>query len=360
MSMFFTIAVIILVYLIIFQIAKASEYVSVIKGEERSKREQNKINGFFMIAFLIAGLIGVYMCNKALYPKTLFAHPSASTQGDRVDSMLWVTIAITGSVFFITQILLFWFGYKYQQSEKRKAYYFLHNNKLELIWTAVPAIAMTVLVVVGLRNWYSFTGTAPKNAMQIEITGKQFGWIFRYPGADNVFGKRYYKLIDDANSNSLGQDWNDKTNFDDVVTQGTVYLVKGKPVNFRISSRDVIHDVGLPQFRLKMDAVPGTPTSLWLTPKYTTKEMKEITGNPDFQYELACDQLCGNGHYSMRGIIEVVTQEEFDVWMAQQKPNYYAAFPDKDPSNKKPQLLQTDSTKTTAAANSAGVAKTKM
>ena len=359
MSMFFTIAVIILVYLIIFQIAKASEYVSVIKGEEKSKKEQNKINGFFMIAFLIAGLIGVYLCNKALYPKTLLSHESASVQGERVDSMLWVTIAITGSVFFVTQFLLFWFGYKYQQSEKRKAYYFLHNNKLELIWTAVPAIAMTVLVVIGLRNWYSFTGPAPNNAMQIEVTGKQFGWIFRYPGADNVFGKKYYKLIDDANNNSLGQDWNDNTNFDDIVSQGTVYLVKGKPINFIINSRDVIHDVGLPQFRLKMDAVPGTPTSLWLTPKYTTKEMKEITGNPDFQYEMSCDQLCGNGHYSMRAIVEVVTQEEFDVWMAQQKPNYYAAFPDKDPSNKKPQL-QADSTKTTANVNAASSAKTKM
>ena len=91
----------------------------------------------------------------------------------------------------------------------------------------------------------------------------------------------------------------------------------------------------LPHFRLKMDAVPGTPTTLWFTPKYTTKEMKEKTGNPNFQYEISCDQMCGNGHYSMKGVIEVVTQAEFDVWMAQQKPNYYAAFPDKDPSNQK-------------------------
>ncbi|HYJ63136.1 MAG TPA: cytochrome c oxidase subunit II, partial [Parafilimonas sp.] len=120
MSIFFTITVIILVYLIIFQIAKASEYVSVIKGEEKSKKEQNKINGFFMIAFLIAGLIGVYYCNKFLYPKTLLPYPSASTQGDKVDSMIWVTLIITGSVFLITQILLFWFSYKYQQSDKRK------------------------------------------------------------------------------------------------------------------------------------------------------------------------------------------------------------------------------------------------
>ncbi len=137
-------------------------------------------------------------------------------QGDKFDSMLWITIVITGVVFFITQILLFWFSYKYQESDKRKAYYYPHNNRLEVIWTAVPAIAMTALVVFGLKHWFSFTGPAPKNAMQIEITGKQFGWIFRYPGQDQTFGKRYYKLIDDANSNSLGQDWTDTKNFDDM------------------------------------------------------------------------------------------------------------------------------------------------
>jgi cytochrome c oxidase subunit 2 len=357
MSMFFTIAVIVLVFLIIFQIAKASEYVSVIKGEEKSRKEQNKVNGFFMIAFLIAGLIGVYYCNKALYPKTLLAHDAASVQGEKVDSMLWLTLIITGVVFFITQIALFWFNYKYQESDKRKAYFFTHNNKLELLWTVVPAIAMTALVVFGLKNWYAFTGPAPSSAMQIEITGKQFGWIFRYPGHDQTFGKKYYKLIDDANSNSLGQDWTDSYNFDDIVTSQTMYCVVNKPVNLRIFSRDVIHDVGLSEFRLKQDAVPGTPTSLWFTPKYTTKEMKEKLGNPDFEYEISCDQMCGNGHYSMKGVIEVVSQEEFDVWLAQQKPNYYAAFPDRDPSNKKPQLA--DSTKTTVSVK-ADTTKTKM
>ncbi len=115
-------------------------------------------------------------------------------------------------------------------------------------------------------------------------------------------------------------------------------MVKDRPVNFIIGSRDVIHDVGLTQFRMKMDAVPGTPTIIWFTPMFTTKEMKEKINNPDFEYELSCDQMCGNGHFSMKGIIEVVTQDEFDVWMAQQKPNYYTAFPDKDPSGKKPQL----------------------
>src|SRR5258706_9651956 len=170
MSMFFTIAVIILVFLIIFQIAKASEYVSVIKGEEKSRKEQNRVNGFFMVSFLIAGLIGVYLCNQALYPKTLLAHPAASVQGEKVDSMMWVTLIITGTVFLITQFCLFWFNFKYQESDKRKAFFYTHNNTLELVWTVIPAIAMTVLVVIGLKNWFAFTGDAPKDAMQVEVT----------------------------------------------------------------------------------------------------------------------------------------------------------------------------------------------
>jgi cytochrome c oxidase subunit 2 len=111
-----------------------------------------------------------------------------------------------------------------------------------------------------------------------------------------------------------------------------MYVVKGTPVKLIIGSRDVIHDVGLTHFRLKMDAVPGIPTTMWFTPIYTTKEMQEKTDNPNFQYEISCDQMCGNGHYSMKGIIQVVDQEEYDMWMAKQKPQYFTAFPEKDPA----------------------------
>jgi cytochrome c oxidase subunit 2 len=330
--MYLVIAVVILFFVVIFQIAKASEYVAVLKGEKVSKLQTNKINGFLMVAFLVLGLIGVWYCNDLYFGKTLFKYGAASVQGEKVDSMLWVTIAVTGSVFIATQILLFWFAYRYQEKPDRKVYYFPHNTNLELLWTVVPAIVLTVLVVIGLRNWFSFTGEAPKDAQVIEVTGKQFGWIFRYPGNDNQLGKKYYKNIDNA-SNSLGLVWEDKMSQDDIVTEQTVYIIKGKPCKFIIGSRDVIHDVGLSQFRMKMDAVPGIPTTMWFTPKYTTKEMQERTGNPNFAYEISCDQMCGNGHYSMKGIIQVVTQSEFDEWMAKQKPYYYTAFPDKDPSN---------------------------
>ena len=128
-----------------------------------------------------------------------------------------------------------------------------------------------------------------------------------------------------------------------------MYIVKNKPVKFIIGSRDVVHDVGLSHFRLKMDAVPGTPTTLWFTPKFTTKEMKESTGNPNFQYEISCDQMCGNGHYSMKGVIEVVSQAEYDEWMAKQKPAYYAAFPEKDPANMTPVTPVNDTAKPATA-----------
>ena len=331
MSLYLSIAIIALIYIVIFQIAKASEYVSILKGEEASRKQNNKINGFLMVAFLVLGFIGVYLCNVHLYPKTLLAQGAASVQGEKVDEMLFITLAITGVVFVITQVLLFWFAYKYQENENRKAFFFAHSTKLELVWTAIPAITLTVLVVFGLRNWFFFTGEPPKNAMVVEVTGKQFGWIFRYAGNDGIFGKKYYKNIDPA-TNSVGIIWDDKYSQDDILTEQSMYVVKGTPVKLIIGSRDVVHDVGLSHFRLKMDAVPGIPTTLWFTPIYTTKEMREKTGNPNFTYEISCDQMCGNGHYSMKGIIEVVDQEEYDLWMAKQKPQYYTAFPDKDPT----------------------------
>ncbi|TDH24028.1 cytochrome c oxidase subunit II [Segetibacter sp. 3557_3] len=338
MSLYFTIAAVILLFVIIFQIAKASEYVDILKGEERSRKHNNKINGFLMIVFLVLGLIGVYYCHEILKGRLL--GESASVEGEKVDSMMNLTIIVTGIVFFITQILLFWFSYKYQEKENRKAFFFPHNNRLEVIWTVIPTIVLTVLVIIGLRNWFLFTGDAPQNAMVVEVTGKQFGWIYRYPGKDNEFGKKYFRNIDDA-TNWVGLVWADNAEMnqkadpaakDDIVLQQTMYVVKNKPVKLVIGSRDVIHDVGLPHFRLKMDAVPGIPTSLWFTPKFTTAEMQKSSGNPNFEYEIACDQICGNNHFAMKGIIRVVTQEEFDVWLAQQKPLYLTAFPDNNPA----------------------------
>lgn len=326
-------AILILFLVVVFQIAKASEYVAMIRGYENARKQSNKINAFLLLAFLVLGLIGVYYCNE-MFKGRILGEP-ASDHGVLVDRMLYVTLAVTFVVFVITQIALFWFAYKYQESDNRKAFYYPHNNTLELIWTVIPAIVLSVLVGFGIFYWFKITGPAPKDAMVVEVVGKQYGWEFRYPGADGILGKKYFKKVDAANNNPVGQLWEDPANHDDVYVEQEMHLVVGKPVQLVIGAKDVIHDVGLVHFRLKMDAVPGTPTTMWFTPKFTTKEMKQKTGNPDFVYEISCDQLCGKGHWSMRGTIVVETQEEFDAWVASKKPQYLVANPDKDPAQQK-------------------------
>ena len=333
MTQFLLIAIVVMIFVVIFQIAKASEYVSVLKGEEKARKQTNKINAFMLISFLILGLIGVWWCNDLLFPKTLFPQGAASEMGQKIDLMLYITIGVTGVVFVITQILLFWFAFKYQEKDDQKAYYFPHNTKLELLWTTVPAIFLTVLVVFGLKYWFKITSDAPKEAVVVEVTGHQFGWEFRYPGADGVLGKKDYKLTKGANG--LGVDFNDEASKDDIHVSTTMHIPVNKPVKFVINAQDVIHDVGLSHFRMKMDAVPGIPTTLWFTPIYTTEEMKVRSGNPNFVYELSCDQMCGKGHFSMRGVIIVESEADYNKWLATQEPEYFTIFPDKIPKTDK-------------------------
>ncbi len=321
MSGYFILAILGLAFLVVFQIAKASEYVSVLKGEEKTFLQNNRINAFLFIVFLVLGLAGAYWCNELFYHKTLFVQPAASEHGEKIDTMMWLTLGITGVVFFLTQIILFYFSWKYQYTEKRKPFYYPHNNKLELLWTVVPALFLTVLVGFGLFYWFGITKAAPKESQVVEITGKQFNWLVRYPGKDGVLGRKNYRLTDASAGNALGVDWEDGASHDDLEAT-EVHLVVNKPVKFVINAQDVIHDVGLVHFRLKMDAVPGIPTTIWFTPLYTTEEMKKITGNKDFVYEISCDQMCGSGHYSMRGVIIVETQEEYNAWIAEKKPQY--------------------------------------
>ncbi|MFT4062131.1 MAG: cytochrome c oxidase subunit II [Edaphocola sp.] len=314
-------ALVILVFIVIYQIAKASELATLLRGEEKVKQQTNRLMAWLMVVFFLLGMYGILECHHYLSDKML--PESASVQGDNYDTMLLVTLTLTGIVFFITQTLLFYFVFRYQASEKRNAYFYAHNNKLEVLWTTVPALALVVLVVIGLKNWFTMFDKAPDNSLVVQIMGKQFNWLIRYPGPDGVLGKTDFRLMDDA-KNVMGLDWNDPYAKDDIIVEsGEMHIVKGQPVHLVINSRDVIHDVGLPHFRMKMDAVPGVTTSMWFTPKFTTEEMKSITKNNDFVYEISCDQMCGKGHYSMRGTVVVQTDAEFKTWLAG-LPSYYA------------------------------------
>jgi cytochrome c oxidase subunit 2 len=177
----------------------------------------------------------------------------------------------------------------------------------------------------GLYYWLQITGEAPKDAIVVEVTGKQFNWEFRYPGKDGVLGKKYYKEVNEAEGNPLGQLWDDPANRDDIYTTGEMHIVVNRPVQLQIYAKDVIHDVGLGHFRMKMDAVPGIPTTMWFTPKFTTRQMREKYGE-DFNYEISCQEMCGKGHYSMRGVVIVESQAEYNAWLATKQPQYIAAM----------------------------------
>jgi cytochrome c oxidase subunit 2 len=153
----------------------------------------------------------------------------------------------------------------------------------------------------------------------------------RYPGSDETLGAYDFRKIDAVND--FGLDFTDRAAFDDFSPR-ELHLPKGQPVEFRIRARDVLHSVFAPHFRLKMDAVPGMPTRFWFIPTKSTADMRAETGNPDFNYEIACTEVCGRGHFSMRLLVIVDEPEEYEKWKAEQKPwlsknpEYMAKVPD--------------------------------
>ena len=163
----------------------------------------------------------------------------------------------------------------------------------------------------------STTFPPQSEALVVQVTGEQFAWNVHYPGPDGVFGRTDIKLLD-LQSNPLGLDRTDPAAKDDVTTLNQLYLPVNKPIIVRLRSKDVIHSFGVPEFRVKQDAIPGLTIPIWFVPNVTTAEMRTRTGNPEFQYEIACAQLCGLGHCRMRGFVTVQTAEEFQKWMDEQ------------------------------------------
>lgn len=327
----FAIAVVVLLIVaILIALFRLHTLVGVMKGQDKKRvGKSNKTNAVLLLLFVIVGFILLFWYSISEFDN--YTLPVASKHGVTTDNLFWVTMAITGVVFIITQILLFYFPFKYQFKEKGKALYYPENNKLEIIWTVVPAIALTALVLYGLIVWNNIMTPPPDNAEVIEVMGQQFIWKVRYPGKDGKLGKYDFRKID--LDNEFGMDFSDKASFDDF-TPRMLHLPKGRPVEIKIRAKDVLHSFYLPQFRVKMDAVPGMPTRFTFTPTKTTEEMREETGNPDFNYELACAEVCGRGHFSMRLIVKVEEPEEYDKWYAEQEswlsqhPDYMAKVPD--------------------------------
>jgi cytochrome c oxidase subunit 2 len=261
---------------------------------------------------------------------------AASAHGKELDWLMWFNMTLITFVFIIINCLLFFFAYKYYSRPDSQAAYYPHNNRLEMIWTIVPAIVLAVIIILGLRMWNTITEPAAKDAIVIELYAKQFDWTARYAGKDSVLGRSNYKLI--GGSNALGMDTLDPRGADDIIVRGELHIPLGKQVEFKIHSRDVIHSAFMPHFRIQMNAVPGMTTSMHMTPTITTEEMRkrpEVIAQMkvindirskkgedpyEFNYILLCNKVCGASHSNMQMNVVVDTPEQYEIWLAKQKP----------------------------------------
>lgn len=453
------------------QLAKVYEISSRISGrrEEDISHADTQLNANLFLVF-----VTVFFASTAYlyWAYGDYAPPAASEHGAAVDTLMSFNIWIITAVFVLVNALLFVFAWKYAYDKNRKATFFAHDNRLELVWTVIPSIVLAVIIIYGLRTWNEMTGEASAEALRIEVYSKQFDWTARYVGNDGEFGQSNYNLItpmnplgiitpegvedamveiekqignleqdlamekglllaermrleaslasddhghadhgdhddhadhgdddhghdDHADHADHGHDdhadhghddhadhghdgWKavaearigeidhvlaheadrlliltdaqieakeDKlkrlkrhrqrimeiesftfengmssfdTGRDDQVVKGEFHLPVGQEVEFVFRSRDVIHSAFMPHFRAQMNTVPGVPTRFKMTPTITTDSMRTILDDPDFNYVLLCNKVCGAAHFNMKMDVIVESQEDYEAWLEQQ------------------------------------------
>jgi cytochrome c oxidase subunit 2 len=365
--------VIILGVIAVAQLTRVYELTRKLSGkrEEDVSTKDNRLNGGLMILFMLL-FYGFLIWLMIDYGQEVLIHHPASKHGAWIDNLMIFNFVIILFVFFLTQTLLFWFSYKYFGKEGRQALFYPHNDRLELLWTIVPSIFLAVIIIYGLTTWNRIMDKPSEDALQVGVYGKQFDWTVRYPGEDGELGPTNYLLISTANPlgiitkeniakklsekedkidnkdsvlqarkeimpdwkkekiqdeiaklkrdtgrirNISQQDLDLKAGYDDKVVTDTLYLPKDREVNFHIRSRDVIHSAYMPHFRAQMNAVPGMETSFKFTPTITTDSMRTIKEDPDFDYMLICNKICGTSHYNMKMGMKVGEQAEFREWL---------------------------------------------
>jgi cytochrome c oxidase subunit II len=273
-----------------------------------------KVQGVLFAIVLVAGLYGTYWSYTVQGGMSM--SEAATVHGEDIDFMFYVTTIITTIVFILTHIFLFGFSFRYRGSVERKAYFYPHNNAVERIWTIVPAVVLTILVLLGFFTWRNVTNPSEaeqKKAVLIEVRGEQFKWNIRYAGNDNQVGTSNYKLI--TPTNGLGIDFKDRKSWDDQLA-GEIVIPVNRPTRVMIGSKDVLHSFYIPDFRVQMNAVPGMPTFFQFTPKFTTAQMREKNNDPKFDFVLLCAKICGSGHYNMQSKVTVVSEAEYAAWVA--------------------------------------------
>lgn len=345
------------------------------KSEHEISNRDNVFNARLMVIFMVLFFAQfIYLMLKYGWVGRGVA---ASDVGREMDWLMNLNLIIITAVFFLTNFLLYMFAFKYVKKPGVKAHYYPHNNKLEMLWTVVPAVVLAVIIILGLRSWNDITDVSGKEAIRVELFSKQFDWTARYSGKDNKLGKFDYKLTLDNNELALKttatidsaihmmengpmgihtmeaklndrkvimvpeerekmmtdlsrkerlirllyqmkakhDPKDDAAAWDDIIQKDTLYLCKGKEYEFNFRSKDVIHSAFFPQFRQQMNTVPGLTTRLKFTPEISTKEMREIKEDKKFNYVLLCNKICGGAHYKMKMIVVVLEESDYNKWM---------------------------------------------
>lgn len=355
MTTFLILIVVALLAIALWQLTKIFDLTQVgsrVNDTQVADDNDNKVNGYLMFAFLVFIYITTIYCvwNYGHFP---LLSDSASEHGPLVDNLMIISLVLIFIVQTITQALLHYFAFKYRGREGQKALYFADNNKLEVIWSSIPAVVLAGLILYGLYAWNNIMFVdkeQEQDAIIIELYAKQFGWEARYAGTDNVLGKANVRYIEGVNN--LGVDLSDPNAQDDFAST-ELHLPKGKRVIFKMRSQDVLHSAYMPHFRAQMNCVPGMVTTFSFIPTLTTTEMRERPAIVEkvaninsiraknseklvakgeaalepytFDYLLLCNKICGASHYNMQMKIVVDTPEDFNKWMKEKQSKTIAA-----------------------------------
>ena len=425
------------------QLAKVGQLTSLIrnKKEEDISAADTRLNGGLFVAFMLAFYVS-FIWLIVRYGD--YNPPAASAHGVAYDTLMNFNLYIIIAVFFLVNTVLFVFANKYRQEAGRKAKFFAHDNRLELIWTVIPSIVLAVIIIYGLRTWNEMTGEASEDALRVELYSKQFDWTARYAGADGEFGLSNFNMITIPNNplgivtsdgvesaladiegqiealeselahergrllaqidevkNQLHTDdhhahghddhadhgdhddhgmsaerqamlearlhelehmlegenvvvlsdaaveakedkvhrlkrhrqrimevqpfdyeggvaaW--EAGADDKIVKGEFHLPVGREVEFVFRSADVIHSAYMPHFRAQMNTVPGVPTRFKMTPTITTDSMRTVLDDPDFDYVLLCNKVCGAAHFNMQMKVIIESEQEYNAWLESQE-----------------------------------------
>lgn len=264
---------------------------------------------FWTPAFLAWMVAGVSLVQAEIRESSVWWLPrNVSNFGHEIDFIFYVILWLTGVTAVLVFSTMIYFIVKYRARAGVGAIHSHGNNTLEVVWTTIPVFIFLALAIYGNEMWTRMRmETPPNDALQLAVVGEQFGWNLRYPGPDGKLAKMDAQKV--GKDNPFGVDPNDPDGRDDFTTYNDMVIPVGKAVRLHLGSKDVIHSFYVPEFRLYQDMVPGRVYDfVWFK--------TDAIG----QFQLACNQLCGQGHYKMFGKLGVVTPEEFAVWAQGKAP----------------------------------------